>query len=501
MNEGPSRYNERNQDLPHITTPRTTHQRYADDEDEASPVNPEDLQTAMAGFGLSFDPSAPGAFEPAGAGPSRPAPDRQHSTLNIISERDDTSIMSYNDTPAINEPENDHYFSSSETDRTPLNHAAPIDGTLHPPALGTNDNREEARLGDDLPNIEAGRRPLSSISSRSLVPGTGGSSLSRAGTMLRKASQRVVNLSNEPDAIDSRASRDKQRNNERGRMEAPPALPAMQDYALDDRPDETLIAEKNPSNIHTVEQPGGYWVHPNPLKGKSLGWFGPENKIRLWLCELLVHPFTEPVLLILIITQTILLAVDAAKAIDYGDRPGPWTADKFNAGLAALFFIYTLEIFARIIVSGFIKNAEEYSSINAGLNPLAALKERINHFFTDQSQISAKMPPKSSAPPTSILRSFTSVQVQVDQPGHKRQAQRIRLAHRAFLRHGFNRLDFVAVTSFWISFILSIVTVEYRQHFYIFRMLSCLRILRLLALTGGTSVCSITSIVLKKSAN
>ena len=68
------------------------------------------------------------------------------------------------------------------------------------------------------------------------------------------------------------------------------------------------------------------------------------------------------------------------------------------------------------------------------------------------------------------------------------QKRRVRLAHRAFLRHSFNRLDFVAVVAFWVSFLLSVSGVEKTHQLYIFRMLSCLRILRLLAMTNGTSV-------------
>ncbi|KAL2168472.1 hypothetical protein VTG60DRAFT_7274 [Thermothelomyces hinnuleus] len=63
------------------------------------------------------------------------------------------------------------------------------------------------------------------------------------------------------------------------------------------------------------------------------------------------------------------------------------------------------------------------------------------------------------------------------------EQQRLHLARRAFLRHGFNRLDFVAVVSFWISFVLGITGLENKHHVYVFRMLSSLRIIRLLALT------------------
>ena len=75
-----------------------------------------------------------------------------------------------------------------------------------------------------------------------------------------------------------------------------------------------------------------------------------------------------------------------------------------------------------------------------------------------------------------------------DTPGHGRQQQRNRLARRAFLRHSFNRLDFIAVVSFWISFALTTVNYENRHHVYVFRMMSCFRTLRLLGLTSGTSI-------------
>lgn len=98
----------------------------------------------------------------------------------------------------------------------------------------------------------------------------------------------------------------------------------------------------------------------------------------------------------------------------------------------------------------------------------------------------ASRPTDMKPPP--LLRSFTERQSESEPPGHTRQQQRVRLAQRAFLRHSFNRLDFIAVVSFWISFALALTGAESEQHIYVFRMLSCLRILRLLGLTSGTSV-------------
>lgn len=97
--------------------------------------------------------------------------------------------------------------------------------------------------------------------------------------------------------------------------------------------------------------------------------------------------------------------------------------------------------------------------------------------------------PKSAEPAgPSILRSITNLQLADGQPANTQSQQRYRLARRAFLRHSFNRLDFLAVCSYWISLGLTLTGYEAENHLYLFRMMSCLRILRLLGITSGTSV-------------
>ena len=226
----------------------------------------------------------------------------------------------------------------------------------------------------------------------------------------------------------------------------------MQDYAHDDTSSLSLPVEKTPPAVVSTDEPEPQWSHTNPLRGKSLGLFGPDNWIRLLLCEVLVHPFTEPFILILIVIQTVVLAVDSARAVNYLERPMDWKKSWANYALLVLFFIYTVEIAVRIIVSGFVRNAEEYSTSDMQLPVLVAIKNRMASFFTSQRRPVAATNARAAVPQPSIIRSFTNVQVRVDQPGHSRQAQRLRLARRAFLRHGFNRLDFVAVISFWIYF-------------------------------------------------
>lgn len=58
-----------------------------------------------------------------------------------------------------------------------------------------------------------------------------------------------------------------------------------------------------------------------------------------------------------------------------------------------------------------------------------------------------------------------------------------------YLRHSWSRIDFIAIVSFWTSFILATVGVEHgSQHIGIFRALSVLRTARLLTVTSGTTV-------------
>ena len=143
-----------------------------------------------------------------------------------------------------------------------------------------------------------------------------------------------------------------------------------------------------------------------PLRGRSLGVFGPDNWLRLWLCEVLVHPITEPFILILIVIQTVVLAVDSARAVDYMKRPMQWTGSWANYVLLGLFFIYTLEIVVRIIVSGFVRNAEEYSTSDMDLPFLAAISNRMGSFFMSQRRPTASNNAKAAFSQPSIIRFF-----------------------------------------------------------------------------------------------
>ncbi|KAJ5950888.1 uncharacterized protein N7479_009301 [Penicillium vulpinum] len=340
-----------------------------------------------------------------------------------------------------------------------------------------------SRLGDDLPHLEdgMGSRRGSSVRdrSRSLSPSASSGALQRAGSMVKSMSQRVVNLSNEPEVVQQSIEREELDKN--ARMDGPPALPAMVDYAHLSSQEAQPAREKRAS--------GRSWKdRNNPFRGRSLGIMGPNHPIRLWLCDILVNSFMEPFILIVIIIQTILLTVEDALPNDRDSVT--WGSSKFDWVFLAIFTIYTLEIGAKILVSGLILNPVEYSTLNRSLGIRKAIAEKGRNLITPHRQTTTKKASMLQAEPqASILRTFTGMNgldpEVYDDPLHKR---RIRLAHRAFLRHSFNRLDFVAVVAFWVSFFLSVSGAENTHKLYIFRMLSCLRILRLLAMTNGTSV-------------
>ncbi|KAF2018763.1 hypothetical protein BU24DRAFT_418312 [Aaosphaeria arxii CBS 175.79] len=337
----------------------------------------------------------------------------------------------------------------------------------------------------------AGSRGSSASRKRSLSPGDV-SPLHRAGTIVRNMSQRVVNISHDPEVAETTMRRKSSLHH--ARLQGPPSFPVLPE-TVDDGPSAPLSPlEKPPSPTFPKQQPPAprRYSPQNPLRGNTLGIFPPDSKIRLKLCDLLVHPATEPILLILIIIQTVLLAVDGSHSVfdEKHKRSAKWGDSKIDWALLGLFVIYSIEIVIRVIVSGFIVNPVEYSTINRQVGLREAVLSKGRKFFTPHRQPSQKHANTTFNPQQpSIIRSFTTAQINPDVgPGDSQQQQRFRLAHRAYLRHSFNRTDFLAVIAFWISFLMGIFGEAGNKHVYIFRMLSCLRIIRLLNLTSGTSV-------------
>ncbi|KAJ5166794.1 uncharacterized protein N7482_005575 [Penicillium canariense] len=454
--------------------------RYA--EPDPNEISPEALAQAMS-FGISFDDPHPTA---AIAGPSS-----MHDFNDAASDLDNVPLDAYHyhDSDRYVPP---HVEDEDDTARlTDPRYLQPISGAPGEENRQSSDTGAHsvhfghgARLGDDLPHVENGlaRSNASSGRSRSLSPSASGGALQRASSMVKSMSQRVVNLSNEPEL--GLQSIEREESHKNSRLEGPPVLPAMPDYAHDPSPQMAAREKRASSKLWRYRN--------NPFRGRSLGMLGPNHPVRLWLCDILVHSFMEPFILGIIIIQTVLLIVESSQSVFNQPMSARWGSSPLEYVFFVIFVIYTLEIIAKILVSGFIFNPAEYSTLNRSLGIRKGMAEKGRNLITPHRQLTTKkvsfLPQE---PQSSILRTFTGMNgldqfaENYDDPLHKR---RVRLAHRAFLRHSFNRLDFVAVVAFWVSFFLSLQGVEKTHQLYIFRMLSCLRILRLLALTNGTSV-------------
>lgn len=354
-------------------------------------------------------------------------------------------------------------------------------------------SRDTKKLGFDLESGFGSKNYGKSLTPeggrRSRSPSTSGAFL-RTASIVRAMSQRVVNISGEGELLEQQARRQRSRSpSTEGRRD-----PMMVDTSYPSQVyPQSPIEKKGSAEYVFPSHPGPLSPPPtrmpNPLKGKSLGIFSPDNPIRTWLCDILVLPWTEPLILVLIVLQTILLAVEAGPSVfeENGGRPDRWGSTRIDWAIFVLFVIFTVEVIVRIIVSGFILNASEYSTIDRKRGIKAAVADQYRNIFQPQRQKSVKKSPQDQYGPSTFARSVTFLGQQ-RLPETVEEQQRMQLARRAFLRHGFNRLDFVAVVSFWISFVLGVTGMEKEHHLYVFRMLSCLRILRLLALTKGNAV-------------
>ncbi|KAH7080347.1 calcium-channel protein CCH1 [Paraphoma chrysanthemicola] len=472
------------------------------DDDVGSPIDAGAFQAAI-GFGMDMnfqgDTSPP--FTPvAMATPASSSEDPYGHSSHPYQERaasEDHGYFSpvYDDTARLTDARHLQPISGAAVPSTPQQDRSSFQSVRF---LSPGDASPVARHGESLGQVEAATGSLrdSRGRQRSLSPGQISSPLNRAGTIMRNMSQRVVNVSNDSQVTEHTLRR---KSTVHARLQEPPSFPALPEYATDGPSSRvpSPTGEKPASPVVHARRASVQWQRPpNPLRGKSLGIFPADSKIRMKLSDVLVHPATEPLLLVLIVIQTVLLAIDARDKAKY--EPGIVKDIREFSGidyaLLSLFVIYTVEVIVRIIVSGFIINPVEYSTINRQVGLREALMMKINKYFGGPERQSSQrrsgtnedvMEPQQP----SVLRTFTTAQMHVDiGPGDLRERQRIRLAHRAYLRHSFNRTDFLAVISFWIAFVLGLIGIDNTRVILVFDMLSCLRIIRLLNLTSGTSV-------------
>lgn len=352
---------------------------------------------------------------------------------------------------------------------------------------GISRSMSSKRRSRSLSDIKGGLSRSGSLSKvRSLSPGA--SPVRRVSVAVQNMSQRVVNLSNDPEAIEQTIRR---RGSSKSNDEAS-KRPSVPNIEIQNEPEIEDVEEKPSTPLRRAPRRDQRPWHEqsNPLKGNTLRIFSPNNKLRLLLCDVLIHPATEPLILLLILVQTILLTIDSAPSVYDDPRAKSWGTSPIDYALLVLFSIYTIEIFARCVVSGFLLNPRRHDDPNARGGLRRRLAEKGRRLLSPRKNLPNRTPsPTRMDVPPSLLRSITTLNLEGGPaPTTVQSEARFRLARRAFLRHSFNRLDFLAVCSYWISLGLCITGLEAERHLYIFRMMSCLRILRLLGITSGTSV-------------
>lgn len=160
------------------------------------------------------------------------------------------------------------------------------------------------RLGDDLNVAEQGMGRSGSISRRKSLSPLAASPVRRLSVAVQSMSQRVVNLGNDPTAVEQNIRRrpSQRQGDERPILEAEdePELEVNIPLGEEDpyeKPISPIGHKHMPHHPHIPHHPhmqhrDHLWrqEQANPLKGVSLRIFGPNNWLRVRLCGVLVHP-------------------------------------------------------------------------------------------------------------------------------------------------------------------------------------------------------------------
>lgn len=113
----------------------------------------------------------------------------------------------------------------------------------------------------------------------------------RVSVALQNMSQRVVNLSNDPEAVEQALRR---RSSSKSHRDGPPRppIPAIEIHSHDGMgasdSEEKPITPLRRSASQQGDRP--WHMQSNPLQGNAMRIFSPTNPLRLFLCDVLIHP-------------------------------------------------------------------------------------------------------------------------------------------------------------------------------------------------------------------
>jgi hypothetical protein len=267
------------------------------------------------------------------------------------------------------------------------------------------------------------------------------------------------------------------------------------------------------------------------LRGKTLMIFGPTHPLRQALARLITQWWFEPAILSLIGTNLVVLIISSSRNVYKHPPPDDMLTAPEECILLGVFCCYTLEVLARIIVSGLVINppaadsdepwrSNTYEQLNYLWNISAEYLYKTLHPYDENlrevsaSQMHTAVGTQQTSTDevygeTNALFTFNPSEQNRSYREEKRGwwSQLIdwslsaskRLQHTitmrdasitdsAYLRHSWNRVDFIAVVMYWVAAALSIrhKNGTAHVHLFIFRALSVLRCSRVLTLFEGT---------------
>ncbi|KAG0376923.1 calcium channel protein [Mortierella sp. AD032] len=264
----------------------------------------------------------------------------------------------------------------------------------------------------------------------------------------------------------------------------------------------SALPEKVPKDDEeSVFAPGGFKQRGSDkmrLEGRSFKLFSAENPLRLFLASILMSKYTDPIILVIILTEWVFFVVTptthAAKNV-FGSY---WT----HYGLLAVNALYTLEIISKAIVYGLFfdrngfqwrKRFPQWKWVQRTINAIPSNKtipSSVHHPHHPLSRVNSARSRESTfeksggqfpGDMTTPMLGDTGN----GQPGAAAvEEENTPPAHAPFFSSYYNRLDGIVVMSYWIDFAFMMVGI---QDVYIFKAISALRPLRLLTLTEGTS--------------
>ncbi|KAF9125802.1 calcium channel protein [Mortierella sp. 14UC] len=391
---------------------------------------------------------------------------------------------------------------------------------LQPPEMHTRRPRRSNLSGSNI----SGDSSLRPKSTRSSTPS---SRLASVKQVLGRASTRVIGLSgasHRQPRGDAGSVYSKQENDEDEEGNEQDALNRLDggDQEVRASTESNRTATPQPgdrprismasSTGHPQGPPEPVWVDP-PLEGRSLFIFGPENSFRKMINRFLNQTWVELALLLLLGLNLAFLisAVSSPKNSQDTVWGGHWT----DYGLLAIFVIYTLEVGARIIVSGLVLYPQDGDKIRKffgkkprtdnlhDTNPTILRKspeaQRARTMALQPQASSAKLNEQAVPHSTGTTRATTIIDFAIGRQTtmmqflptymdplvtYKPQFVAVEGTQVPFLRHTFNRIDFIAVVCYWIDFFLMVTGV---RNIYLFKAVAAMRTLRLLNITAGSA--------------